>query len=81
MLTDPDVNGNRQEIPQRWRTGKSLNKAWKKAVAAAGFDVRERTAYNLRHSYASRAIAAGVPVNFVAGQLGLGTEPDAFVRP
>lgn len=48
--------------------GDNPNKAWRAAVEASG--VRYRRAYNLRHSFASRALTAGLKPAFVAQQLG-----------
>lgn len=44
------------------------NQAWRRATKAA--KVRYRRAYNLRHSWASRALTAGLKPAFVAQQLG-----------
>lgn len=45
-----------------------FNRAWKRALAAAG--VRYRPPYQCRHTYASIALAAGHSPGFIAKQLG-----------
>ncbi|WP_373078682.1 tyrosine-type recombinase/integrase [Zhongshania sp.] len=60
--TFPNTKGRHQ------LDGDQPNKAWREALKASG--VRPRRAYNLRHSWASRALTAGLKPAFVAQQLG-----------